>query len=163
LGRGEGPLHSGGMMPNLKFKISMSLDGYVAGPAQSVENPLGHGGMRLHDWVFEVAAWGRMDRMEGGKGTGRTPGVDEAFAGDGARGGGRDGAGGPPGPGGARGARERGGGNQPAVPSPGVRAHALRPRTAGTRRRNDVPLHHGGAARGAGTGEARRRQARYHT
>jgi len=28
----------------------MSLDGYVAGPNQSVENPIGEGGMRLHEW-----------------------------------------------------------------------------------------------------------------
>lgn len=35
----------------------MSLDGFVAGPEQSVENPLGIGGMRLHEWVFPLAAW----------------------------------------------------------------------------------------------------------
>ena len=35
----------------------MSLDGFVAGPNQSVENPLGVGGMRLHEWVFPLAAW----------------------------------------------------------------------------------------------------------
>ncbi len=39
------------------MKISMSLDGYVAGPNQSVENPLGIGGMKLHQWVFPLAAW----------------------------------------------------------------------------------------------------------
>jgi dihydrofolate reductase len=32
--------------------LSMSLDGYVAGPAQSVDHPLGVGGERLHDWMF---------------------------------------------------------------------------------------------------------------
>ena len=36
-------------MSKLRFKISMSLDGFVAGPDQSVENPLGIGGMRLHE------------------------------------------------------------------------------------------------------------------
>ena len=35
----------------------MSLDGFVAGPHQSVDNPLGVGGMRLHEWVFPLAAW----------------------------------------------------------------------------------------------------------
>jgi hypothetical protein len=35
----------------------MSLDGYVAGPEQSPENPLGVGGMQLHDWAFGLAAW----------------------------------------------------------------------------------------------------------
>ncbi len=32
--------------------MSMSLDGYISGPNQSVENGLGDGGERLHDWVF---------------------------------------------------------------------------------------------------------------
>ena len=34
-------------MSKLRFKISMSFDGFVAGPDQSVENPLGVGGGRL--------------------------------------------------------------------------------------------------------------------
>src|SRR6266508_4556718 len=32
----------------------MSLDGYVAGPNQSIENPLGEGGDHLHDWLFKL-------------------------------------------------------------------------------------------------------------
>jgi dihydrofolate reductase len=44
-------------MSKLRFRISMSLDGFTAGPNQSVENPLGEGGMRLHEWVFPLAAW----------------------------------------------------------------------------------------------------------
>ena len=32
--------------------LAMSLDGYVAAPDQSLENPLGVGGMALHQWVF---------------------------------------------------------------------------------------------------------------
>jgi dihydrofolate reductase len=39
-------------MAKLKFSISMSLDGYMAGPHQSLENPLGEGGMDLHQWAF---------------------------------------------------------------------------------------------------------------
>jgi hypothetical protein len=35
----------------------MSLDGFVAGPGQSVDHPLGIGGMRLHQWVFPLAVW----------------------------------------------------------------------------------------------------------
>jgi len=42
-------------MTKLKFSLSMSLDGFVAGPDQSREDPLGKGGMALHDWAF--AAW----------------------------------------------------------------------------------------------------------
>ena len=41
-------------MTKLRFNIAMSLDGYVAGPKQSVENPLGEGGERLHDWLFKL-------------------------------------------------------------------------------------------------------------
>jgi dihydrofolate reductase len=44
-------------MARLRFEISISLDGFVAGPNQSVENPLGEGGMQLHEWVFGLAAW----------------------------------------------------------------------------------------------------------
>jgi dihydrofolate reductase len=39
-------------MSHVKLQISMSLDGYVAGPKQSVENPLGEGGMRLLAWMI---------------------------------------------------------------------------------------------------------------
>src|SRR6266511_3171672 len=39
-------------MSKLRFNITMSLDGYVAGPNQSVENPLGEGALHLHDWAL---------------------------------------------------------------------------------------------------------------
>jgi dihydrofolate reductase len=48
-------------MSNVTCQISISLDGYVAGPGQSTDNPIGEGGMRLHDWAF--AAWA--DKAEG--------------------------------------------------------------------------------------------------
>lgn len=54
-------------MSKLRLKISMSLDGFVAGPNQSVENPLGIGGMRLHEWVFGLKAWREPHGMEGGE------------------------------------------------------------------------------------------------
>ncbi len=41
-------------MSKLRLTITMSLDGYVAGPQQSLENPLGVGGMELHQWVFPL-------------------------------------------------------------------------------------------------------------
>ena len=41
----------------LRCHISVSLDGFVAGPDQSKENPLGEGGERLHHWVVPLAAW----------------------------------------------------------------------------------------------------------
>jgi dihydrofolate reductase len=44
-------------MARLRFEIAMSADGFVAGPDQSEENPLGEGGDRLHEWVLKLAAW----------------------------------------------------------------------------------------------------------
>jgi dihydrofolate reductase len=38
-------------------QISISLDGYVAGPNQSLNDPIGEGGMRLHQWAFATDAW----------------------------------------------------------------------------------------------------------
>ena len=54
-------------MPKLRFRISMSLDGFVAGPDQSVKNPLGVGGMRLHEWVFPLAVWRKTHGLPGGE------------------------------------------------------------------------------------------------
>jgi dihydrofolate reductase len=45
---------------------SISLDGFTAGPNQSFENPIGGGGMRLHEWMFGTAAWARMQGTSGG-------------------------------------------------------------------------------------------------
>lgn len=53
-------------MSHLRLQISMSLDGFVAGPRQSVDNPLGIGGMQLHEWVFPLRAWREIHGMEGG-------------------------------------------------------------------------------------------------
>ena len=53
-------------MSKLRLKISMSLDGFVSGPNQSVENPLGEGGMRLHEWVFPLAAWREPHELDKG-------------------------------------------------------------------------------------------------
>jgi hypothetical protein len=43
-------------MSRFRFQLAVSLDGYVAGPDQSEENPLGVGGMELHQWVFKLEA-----------------------------------------------------------------------------------------------------------
>ena len=45
----------------------MSLDGFVAGPSQSVDDPLGIGGMRLHQWAFPLAVWRAMQGLQGGE------------------------------------------------------------------------------------------------
>ncbi len=54
-------------MSKLRCHISISLDGFVAGPNQSDENPLGEGGERLHDWVVPLAAWRKPHGKEGGE------------------------------------------------------------------------------------------------
>ena len=35
------------------FSVSMSLDGFIAGPSQSEQNPQGEDGLQLHEWIFE--------------------------------------------------------------------------------------------------------------
>ncbi|HVH63511.1 MAG TPA: dihydrofolate reductase family protein [Candidatus Dormibacteraeota bacterium] len=54
-------------MSRVKSQISISVDGFVAGPNQSLENPIGEGGLRLHEWVFETAAWHAMQGEAGGE------------------------------------------------------------------------------------------------
>jgi dihydrofolate reductase len=51
----------------LTLDISMSLDGFIAGPNQTMEEPLGAGGERLHEWVIAVQAWREAHGMEGGE------------------------------------------------------------------------------------------------
>ena len=54
-------------MKRLRFEISMSLDGYVAGPDPSEEDPLGKGGTQLHEWALKLAAWREPHGEEGGE------------------------------------------------------------------------------------------------
>jgi dihydrofolate reductase len=53
-------------MTELKLDISVSLDGYVAGPDPSLDDPLGKGGMDLHEWVLGLVAWREAHGYEGG-------------------------------------------------------------------------------------------------
>jgi dihydrofolate reductase len=82
----------------LRLKIAMSLDGFVAGPNQSVDNPLGVGGMRLHQWVFPLAVWRAMHGLEGGETNESTPVMEQSLANIGATVIGRNMFGGHPGP-----------------------------------------------------------------
>lgn len=54
-------------MGKVKCQISVSADGYLAGPNQGGEHPLGEGGMGLHEWAFKLAAWRRPHGREGGE------------------------------------------------------------------------------------------------
>ena len=58
-------------MSSVTCNISVSLDGFVAGPNQSLENPLGVGGEGLHEWAFATEAWRKAHGGEGGE-----PGAD---------------------------------------------------------------------------------------
>jgi dihydrofolate reductase len=55
--------------------FSMSLDGYGAGPGQTLDNPLGVGGMALHEWVFPTRTFQKMIGRDGG-----ATGIDDQFA-----------------------------------------------------------------------------------
>lgn len=53
-------------MPRLTLDISMSLDGFIAGPNQTLEQPLGEGGERLHEWALRLASWREPHGLSGG-------------------------------------------------------------------------------------------------
>jgi|SRR5262245_12413503 len=71
-------------MSKVRVFIAVSADGYVAGPNQSEENPLGEGGEGLHDWAFELEVFQRMHGREGGEVNASTPVIEEARASTGA-------------------------------------------------------------------------------
>jgi dihydrofolate reductase len=85
-------------MAQLRFQISISLDGFAAGPNQSEENPLGEGGEALHDWVIALAAWRKPHGREGGEVNASSPVFEEMTDGIGATIMGRNMFGGGPGP-----------------------------------------------------------------
>jgi dihydrofolate reductase len=65
-------------MPKLRVQgISMSLDGYVAGPSQSESDPMGTNGRRLHEWMMNT----RTLRSQMGL-TGGTTGIDDEMVAD---------------------------------------------------------------------------------
>jgi dihydrofolate reductase len=88
-------------MAKLRFQVSMSVDGFIAGPNPSEENPLGEGGMQLHEWAFKLAAWRKPHGREGGEVNASTEIVERALENVGATIMGRRMFGGDPGPWGA--------------------------------------------------------------
>jgi dihydrofolate reductase len=66
-------------VPKLKFDISMSLDGFIAGPNQSEQDPLGVGGEQLHEWVIGLEAWRKRHGYEGGEVNASTEVVEESL------------------------------------------------------------------------------------
>lgn len=54
-------------MGRVILDISMSVDGFVAGPNPTPQEPLGEGGERLHEWVLATASWRKSHGMDGGE------------------------------------------------------------------------------------------------
>jgi dihydrofolate reductase len=71
-------------MSKLKLNITVSLDGYVAGPDQSPQHPLGIGGEQLHAWLVPLKAFRETHGAEGGEINASTPFAEDILAGAGA-------------------------------------------------------------------------------
>jgi len=71
-------------MTKVKCQISVSADGFVAGPNQSEEHGLGEGGEALHEWVVKLAAWREPHGREGGEVNASSAVFEEASGGTGA-------------------------------------------------------------------------------
>ena len=54
-------------MSKVTFEITMSLDGFVAGPNQTLEQPLGEGGEQIHEWMVGLASFRERHGMDGGE------------------------------------------------------------------------------------------------
>jgi dihydrofolate reductase len=65
-------------MSRLRYSVSISLDGFVSGPNQSTDNPLGVGGLLLHQWMRELATWRKEADQEGGIANASTAVLEEA-------------------------------------------------------------------------------------
>src|SRR5215204_5272300 len=71
-------------MKKLAVDISMSLDGFVAGPNPTFERPLGEGGEGLHEWVLPLASWRKPHGLPGGETNASTEVVEERLESSGA-------------------------------------------------------------------------------
>ncbi|HYA76202.1 MAG TPA: dihydrofolate reductase family protein [Burkholderiaceae bacterium] len=62
-------------MPKLRVHcFAISVDGYGAGPGQDRDNPLGVGGLSLHEWAFATRTFQKMHGRDGG-----ATGIDDEF------------------------------------------------------------------------------------
>jgi dihydrofolate reductase len=71
-------------MSKIFADISVSLDGYIAGPNPTLKEPLGQGGEQLHEWVFKLAAWRKPHGMTGGETNSDSAIMEESTANTGA-------------------------------------------------------------------------------
>ena len=135
-------------MGNVNVDISMSLDGFVAGPNRTLDTPLGQGGELLHEWVIATKSWREVHGKSGGEDTPDDEIARESIEAAGAtvigrrkltqRAGMRS-------PGqrrrgrvGGRPQRRRLVGRRPTVPPPGVRPHPARERADDDEGRDDL-------------------------
>jgi dihydrofolate reductase len=80
----KAPRRYGGFVGKVKCQISVSADGFLAGPNQSEEHGLGEGGDALHEWAFKTRFFQEIHGREGGEGGVSDELVREASAGEGA-------------------------------------------------------------------------------
>ena len=71
-------------MARLICDISISLDGFVAGPNPSLEQPLGEGGDLLHEWAFAATSWRESHGLEGGEKNADSEVIEESLRATGA-------------------------------------------------------------------------------
>ncbi len=71
-------------MGQVVFEISMSLDGFIAGPNDRPGLGLGEGGERLHQWAYDLASWRERHGLAGGQTNRDAELLDEAFRNTGA-------------------------------------------------------------------------------
>lgn len=71
-------------MGKVVLDITTSVDGFVAGPDDGPELPLGRGGERLHEWVVRLAAWREPHGLEGGETNSSSEVVEEGLQASGA-------------------------------------------------------------------------------
>jgi dihydrofolate reductase len=64
---GREPMCAGGTMAKLRLDISMSLDAFIAGPNQTLAQPLGEGGEGLHEWAVALQSWRERHGLSGGE------------------------------------------------------------------------------------------------
>ncbi len=66
-------------MSKVMAQMSKSLDGYIAGPNDGLESPLGENGERLHEWIYKLASWRERHGLSGGTTSPEDEQMDEAF------------------------------------------------------------------------------------
>lgn len=66
-------------MSKVTSDMSMSLDGFITGPNDDIENGLGEGGERLHQWMYDLESWREPHGMSGGVKNRDSEILDESF------------------------------------------------------------------------------------